>query len=84
MLTGDKMETAKNIGITCGLIRKNMVVETCAVKKPDRESYQEYDLIDREEDPEAKKLLASRLSYHIDADSFKNTRQQLKEIRQKF
>jgi magnesium-transporting ATPase (P-type) len=47
MLTGDKMETAKNIGITCGLIRKNMVVETCSVKKKDPESYPEYEMIDK-------------------------------------
>jgi phospholipid-translocating P-type ATPase (flippase) len=34
MLTGDKLETAENIGKTCTLINDNMVVEKCATNNP--------------------------------------------------
>lgn len=33
MLTGDKMQTAQNIGKTCGLIRSGMIIECCEVKR---------------------------------------------------
>jgi phospholipid-translocating P-type ATPase (flippase) len=35
MLTGDKLETAENIGTTCSLIDSNMHVERCTATKPE-------------------------------------------------